>query len=441
SNIQTQSATVSWTQKCNKKCDINSSMTYELALSSNGKNGPYKNIYIVTIIRGAEHRSVSEVVSFTTPGCEPDPPLASRTKNSLSLQWKIFACNLEGRSNPSGEVKYTTRPARPGCPNKPYVVGTIHAHQVTIGWDLPKDNGGMNISSYSLEVYENSDANLWKMIYNGTRQEFLYDDLQPATTYKLRVFCTSPSGQSLPSDILTIQTPTLPPESCRSQPLRGKTKGKDANLPDNHSVNGKLEAHVCDKKAKGPHQDRKAYPSSEKKCASLFSHARKWSMHGKWLKGIVNQACVFQAVDTVGVGMFGGTAKVTTSGTIPARVSVLQKVENRVPAKLSSTCIAILWEEPDCHGSPITGYNIEYEDKKIVTVKRITEYVLKDLQPNTTYRFSVFYRGPDVTYKVQMLSEYTEYKFKIQACNEAGEGPESDIYTFTTTKSPPTALK
>jgi hypothetical protein len=39
------------------------------------------------------------------------------------------------------------------------------------------------------------------------------------------------------------------------------------------------------------------------------------------------------------------------------------------------------------------------------------------------------------------LSEYTEYKFKIQACNEAGEGPESDIYTFTTTKSPPTALK
>jgi hypothetical protein len=47
----------------------------------------------VTTMRGAEHRSVSEVVSFTTPGCEPDPPLAptliSRTKNSLSLQWKV----------------------------------------------------------------------------------------------------------------------------------------------------------------------------------------------------------------------------------------------------------------------------------------------------------------------------------------------------------------
>ena len=84
--------------------------------------------------------------------------------------------------------------------------------------------------------------------------------------------------------------------------------------------------------------------------------------------------------------MFGGTAKVTTPGTVPAMVPMLQEVENKVPAKLSSTCIAIQWEEPDCHGSQITGYNIEYGDKKMVTVKRITEYVLKNLQPNTTYR-------------------------------------------------------
>ncbi|XP_052027392.1 fibronectin type III domain containing protein 3C1 [Apodemus sylvaticus] len=744
SNIQTRSATVSWTLNRTEKYDINSSMTFELALSSSGKNGIYKNIYIgagvtvllrdlqpcmvyflrVTTIRDEEHRSVSEVVRFTTPGCEPDPPLAptliSRTKNTLNLQWKgpndngskissfllewdegkgedfkscytgslkqhklfklspstkysfrlaaknhfgcsnfsetavfytsgntppaplppklkeagvnslslewcaptnpnpndtltyvlemeeaksglgfkpkyngedlsctirnlqrnttykfrIFACNLEGRSNPSGEVKYTTRPARPECPNKPYVVGTIHARQVTIGWDLPKDNGGMNISSYTLEVCENSDgANLWKIIYNGTLLEFLYADLQPDTTYKLRVFCTSPAGQSRPSDELTIQTPALPPNSGCSQPLHGKAKGKDTNLPDNRAVNVKPEALVRGKKAKGPHQDRKECPSSEKKCApgsqsvecgsvparhppsqcgtpvltckgptcvivsweipkcngaEIIDYRLQWgqvedSMHliytGPCLryevKGLIPATtyfCRVQAVNIVGVGMFGGTAKVTTPGTVPAMVPGLQEVENKVPAKLSSTCIAIQWEEPDCHGSQITGYNIEYGDKKMVTVKRITEYVLKNLQPNTTYRiriqainhyglspfspsircktkplppeppqlncvvyghqslrlkwgtisskktlanfinynllmedrsgrFSVIYRGPDVTHKVQKLSEYTEYKFKIQACNEAGEGPESDIYTFTTTKSPPTALK
>ncbi|XP_032331281.1 fibronectin type III domain containing protein 3C1-like [Camelus ferus] len=56
-------------------------------------------------------------------------------------------------------------------------------------------------------------------------------------------------------------------------------------------------------------------------------------------------------------------------------------------------------------------------------------------------RFSVIYHGPCQTHKVQRLSEYTQYKFKIQACNEAGEGPLSDIYTFTTTKIPPATLK
>ncbi|CAH6780044.1 LOC101827110 [Phodopus roborovskii] len=746
SNIQTRSATVSWNLNSTENCDhINSPVTFELALSSNGKNGIYKNIYNgkevtvtlhdlqpctvyflrVTTIRDEEHRSVSEVVSFTTPGCEPDPPLApkliSRTKNSLNLQWKgssdngskissfllewdegkgeefkscysgpmkqhkifklrastkysfrlaaknnfglsnfseiaifytsgntppaplppklkeagvyslslqwcaptnpnpndtltyvlemeepksglgfkpkyngedlsctvrnlqrntaykfrIFAYNLEGRSNPSGEVKYSTCPAKPGHPKKPYVVGAIHARQVKIGWGCPKDNGGMHISSYSLEVSENSDgANVWKIIYNGTLQEFLYDDLQPGTIYKLRVFCTSPVGQSQPSDILTIQTPTLPPESCRSLPLNGKTKCKDTNLLlDKRSVNGNSETVVRGKKAKGPRNDRKESSGSEKKCA-LGSHSMKcgtvparhppsqcgtpvltckgptcvivsweipkcngaeitdyrlqWgqvedSMHliytGPCLryevKGLIPATtyfCRVQAVNIVGVGMFGGTGKVTTPGTVPAIVPMLQEVEDKVPAKLSSSCIAIQWEEPDCHGSPITGYNIEYGDKKILTVDRVTEYVLKNLQPNTTYRiriqainhyglspfsppirsktkplppeppllhcvvcghqslrlkwgnasskksfanfisynllmedrsgrFSVIYHGPDLTHKVQKLSEYTQYKFKIQACNEAGEGPQSDVYTFTTTKTPPAALK
>ncbi|XP_035313583.1 fibronectin type III domain containing protein 3C1 isoform X1 [Cricetulus griseus] len=758
SDIQTRSATVSWNPNSTENSDhINSPVTFELALSSNGKNGIYKNIYNgkevtvalhdlqpctvyflrITTVRGEEHRSVSEVISFTTPGCEPDPPLApkliNRTKNSLNLQWKgskdngskissfllewdegkgeefkscysgsmkqhkifklmastkysfrlaaknnfgfsnfseiavfytsgntppaplppklkeagvyslslewcaptnpnpndtltyvlemeeprsglgfkpkyngedlsctvrnlqrntaykfrIFAYNLEGRSNSSGEVKYSTRPAKPGYPKKPYVVGAIYAHQVKIGWDSPKDNGGMHISSYSLEVSENSDgANVWKIIYNGTLQEFLYNDLQPGTTYKLRVFCTSPVGQSQPSDVLTIQTPTLPQESCRSLPLNGKTKCKNTNLLlGNRSVNGNLKTVVRGKKAKSPRNDRKGSPGSEKKCA-LGSHSMKcgtvparhppsqcgtpvltckgptcvivsweipkcngaeitdyrlqWgqiedSMHliytGPCLryevKGLIPATtyfCRVQAVNIVGVGMFGGTGKVTTPGTVPAIVPMLQEVEDKVPAKLSSSCIAIQWEEPDCHGSPITGYNIEYGDKKILTVDLGPECVLKNLQPNTTYRiriqainhyglspfsppirsktkpllsppirskttplppeppllhcvvcghqslrfkwgnasnkkslanfisynllmeersgrFSVIYHGHTLNHKVQKLSEYTQYKFKIQACNEAGEGPQSDVYTFTTTKTPPAALK
>ncbi|MBN3276468.1 FND3A protein, partial [Polyodon spathula] len=56
-------------------------------------------------------------------------------------------------------------------------------------------------------------------------------------------------------------------------------------------------------------------------------------------------------------------------------------------------------------------------------------------------RFVSLYRGPCHTHKVQRLNESTTYTFRIQAFNEAGEGSFSDVYTFTTPKSPPAPLK
>uniref|UniRef100_A0A8C8YDL9 Fibronectin type-III domain-containing protein n=1 Tax=Prolemur simus TaxID=1328070 RepID=A0A8C8YDL9_PROSS len=495
-------------------------------------------------------------------------------QRSTTYKFRIFAYNMEGRSNPSGEVKYTTCPDKPGSPRKPYIKGKIHAHRVKIGWEPPKDDGGTYISSYSLEVSENSDVNLWNIIYSGDTREFLYDHLQPGTAYKLRVFCTSPIGQSQPSDILTIQTPTISPESCHPPLLKGKTKSTETNLQcDNSLANGNSETPAYVKKAKGNEDDTQGHPGSEVKC-TLGSHSMKcettpapgppsqcgtpvltckgpscvvvswgipvcngaeitdyrleWgqieeSMHliytGPCLsyevKGLIPATtyfCRVQAVNIVGVGRFGGTGIVTTPASIPGVVPMLREAENKVPAKLASSCIAIQWEEPDCHGSPITGYNIEYGNRKILTVNRVTECLLKNLQPDTTYkiriqainhyglspfsqsirtktkllppepphldcvvyghqslklkwgnssskgllsnvisynllmgdgsgRFSIIYRGPCQTHKVQRLGEYTQYKFKIQACNEAGEGPLSSIYTFTTTKTPPATLK
>uniref|UniRef100_A0A8C6NR05 Fibronectin type-III domain-containing protein 3A n=1 Tax=Nothobranchius furzeri TaxID=105023 RepID=A0A8C6NR05_NOTFU len=56
-------------------------------------------------------------------------------------------------------------------------------------------------------------------------------------------------------------------------------------------------------------------------------------------------------------------------------------------------------------------------------------------------RFISLYKGPCHTHKVQRLNESTSYTFRIQAFNEAGEGPFSSVYTFTTPRSPPAPLK
>lgn len=56
-------------------------------------------------------------------------------------------------------------------------------------------------------------------------------------------------------------------------------------------------------------------------------------------------------------------------------------------------------------------------------------------------RFISLYKGPCHTHKVQRLNESTSYTFRIQAFNEAGEGPFSSVYTFTTPRSPPPPVK
>ncbi|XP_047699215.1 fibronectin type III domain containing protein 3C1-like [Prionailurus viverrinus] len=272
-------------------------------------------------------------------------------QRSTTYKFRIFAYTLEGRSNPSGEVKYTTCPDKPGSPKKPYIKGKIYAHRVKIGWEPPQDNGGTYISSYSLEVSENSDVNSWKIIYNGTTKEFLYDHLQPGNTYKLRVFCTSPIGQSQLSDILTTQTPNLSPASCHPPPLNGAAKTRENNIKcDNPPTNGNSEAFANVKKAEGNQDDKRRHPGSKVRCTS-GSHSMK---------------CESAPVPSPPSQC--GTPVVTCKG---------------------PTCIAVSWEIPVCNGAEITDYRLEWgkteESMHLIYTGPCLSYEVKGLIPATTY--------------------------------------------------------
>lgn len=51
------------------------------------------------------------------------------------------------------------------------------------------------------------------------------------------------------------------------------------------------------------------------------------------------------------------------------------------------------------------------------------------------------YKGQAYTCKVNRLAEMTSYEFRVYASNDAGSGPYSEAYSFSTTKAPPPALK
>ncbi|XP_043830287.1 fibronectin type-III domain-containing protein 3a-like isoform X4 [Dromiciops gliroides] len=479
-------------------------------------------------------------------GEEPSCTLKN-LRRSTSYKFRLFAHNSEGKSNPSEEVEYTTYPDKPGPPSKPYTKGKIRAYNVKVAWDPPKDNGGAEISKYVLEISEASNGSTWNVIYDGTLREHMCDHLRPGTSYKLRVYCFGIAGQSQASDILSIHTSAVPPGPCRSPYLANRAKPREISLhwaPP--VVNGGAEIidYVVDMAESDQAECRRVYQGPGLRCTvSNLLPGRTYSF---WIKAAnktgfgpysaksqistapgppdqcgvplltcktaTSVAVSWEAVNMAGIGMFGGTGIVTTPASVPGAMSLPRLLEGKIPLPLASTCLALQWDEPNCHGSEITGYNIEYGERQIVTVDRVTSYTLENLQPDTMYRiriqainslgqspfsqsikaktkplppdppvlecvcfsyqslklkwadgpnrislsntvqfnlqmedktgrFVTLLNGPCHTYKVQRLSECTTYNFKIQAYNEAGEGPFSDVYTFTTTKSPPAPLK
>jgi hypothetical protein len=119
-----------------------------------------------------------------------------------------------------------------------------------------------------------------------------------------------------------------------------------------------------------------------------------------------------QAVNGVGPGPFSSSLKVSTKPLAP------------LPPKLECVAVAHFWMK--LKWSEISSKNIEY------LVQMINPY--KD-------EFEVVYRGIASNCKVQRLNEDTEYQFRICALNGAGQGPFSDLYRFSTSKSPPAQVK
>lgn len=131
--------------------------------------------------------------------------------------------------------------------------------------------------------------------------------------------------------------------------------------------------------------------------------------------------CV-QALNVAGVGPFSEVILCQTPCSVPATVSVvhaLRESEMRVETKVSdgeeeeeeeeeeedgerpspslyspSTCLGLRWEAPCDHGAEITSYLIDIGERQPISTGPVTKYIIQNLQPDTTYRY---------TYKLGLL--------------------------------------
>ncbi|XP_077164430.1 fibronectin type-III domain-containing protein 3A-like isoform X2 [Paroedura picta] len=422
-------------------------------------------------------------------------------KPGTSYRLRVSCVGKGGQSQPSDVLTVQTSAIPPGPCHPPCLAGKAKPREIALQWEPPSADGGSEVTEYIVEMAI-GDQDERRQSYRGQALECTVNGLLPGRTYCFCIRAANKAGLGPYSEKTEITTAPGPPDVCCSPQLTCKTATCVVASWESPAHNG---AEIS--------EYRLEWGQVEGSMHIVYS-GPLLSYEVKGLAPATTYYCRVQAVNIAGAGLFGEISMVTTPASVPAAVTVLHLLEEdqtEAPLPLS-TCLVLHWEEPCCHGAEITGYNIEFGEKQLLTVGRVTSHVLENLQPDTLYRirvqafnslgagpfspsikaktkplppdpphvecvifsyqslklkwgegpsralianptqfnlqmedrlgrFTTVYSGPCHTYKVQRLNESTTYYFRIQACNDAGEGAFSEVYAFTTTRSPPPALK
>ncbi|XP_042335713.1 fibronectin type-III domain-containing protein 3A isoform X5 [Sceloporus undulatus] len=427
--------------------------------------------------------------------------VCAHLKPGTSYRLRVYCIGSGGQSQASDVLIVQTAAVPPGPCHSLCLASKAKPKEVSLQWDPPSTDGGSEVTEYIVEI-ANCDQDERKQVYRGQTLECTVPGLLPGRTYCFWIRAANKVGLGPYSEKAEISTAPGPPDPCCVPLLSCKTAT---------CVVASWEIPACN--GADVSEYRLEWGQVEGSMHIIYS-GPLLSYEVKGLTPATTYYCRVQAVNITGAGLFGEIGMITTPASVPAAVSVLHLLEeDQMEAPLPlSTCLALHWEEPCCHGAEVLGYNIEYGEKQISTVNRVTSHVLENLQPDTLYRiriqafnslgagpfspsikaktkplppdpphlecvvfsyqslklkwgegpsralianptqfnlqmedrfgrFITVYSGPCHTYKMQRLSESTTYFFKIQACNDAGEGEFSEVYAFSTTKSPPPALK
>ncbi|MBN3322966.1 FND3A protein, partial [Atractosteus spatula] len=326
-------------------------------------------------------------------------------RRSTSYRFRLFAANVEGRSQPSAPVEFSTSPDKPGPPGRPTVKGRVHAHRVHTVWDAPRDSGGSEVTKYVLEISENLNGNPWEMVYSGLAREHVCDRLSPGSWYRLRVYCLGAGGQSQASDVLTVQTAAVPPGPCQPLCLAGRTKPREIPLrwgpplQDGGAPVSQFAVEMADS-AQGPRQQ--LYQGSETECTA--SDLRPGRTYCFWVKA-ANQA---------GWGPLSEMWETPTAPGAPEQCDAPQLTVR------TATCVLAAWERPGCNGAEISEFRLECGAAQ------------GSLQ--------LAYCGPALSYELRGLTPATTYYCRVQAVNVAGAGLFGEVATVTTPASVPAAV-
>ncbi|KAF0311752.1 Fibronectin type-III domain-containing protein 3a [Amphibalanus amphitrite] len=334
-----------------------------------------------------------------------EPPAASRVYSGSDTECTVSTL-LPGRpyrlqvravnrvgAGPWSESLSVLSGAGPPSPPAAPSVSARSPHALLVRWAEPASNGAA-VTEYRLELAVGSAA--FQPVYTGTALQHEARGLQPATAYRLRVAASNSAGAGPPSEPTVTVTPAASPAAvtCVEAEPTATSLTLSWQPPADH---GAEVLHYT-------------VEVSERLCSTAGPQPRL----------TVNQLAPdtvyrirVQAVNSVGPGPFSAVYRWSTLSLPPAPP----------PLEVTHTAhnfVRLRWGD----------------------VKQQTERIVYSLECEAKNgEFYVVYEGSGTQFKMARLSEDTEYRLRICAANEAGEGPYSNVVSTRTTRQPPPSVR
>merc|ERR1719228_2377776 len=239
----------------------------------------------------------------------------------------------------------------------------------------------------------------WQLAYSGPDNSTEIKELNPATQYQLRVCAINSAGASAYSCNVSMVTPASAPAVPHSLLVYHSTSSSLGIKWKKPSDHGEAITHY-----------NVEWGLNEKELSSVIADKRRINLND--LKPDTSYSIRVQAENAMGKGQFTPVLKVATKPLPPA------------PPKLE--CVNISHNQ----------MKLRWGDSKITIG---TNYILE--MENSRKIWYQVYNGNNHSYKASKLIENMEYRYRISAITDAGQGPFSNVYTFKTSYAPPPPVK